>query len=99
MKCTREQPSCTFGQMELRQGAHPVGNSDAIADDELSSSSSPLPDLSPPKNNVEAEVRKIHSQRSNRSLVACIAEYEEKSVESDDSRCKPPKMCPHGTGA
>ena len=31
--------------------------------------------------------------------VACIAEYKERSVESDDSLSRPPKICPHGTGA
>ena len=31
------------------------GDSDVTTDDELSSDSSPLPDMSPPKNNVEAE--------------------------------------------
>ena len=30
--------------------------------------------------------------------VAWIAEYEEKSVESDDNQSRPPKMCPRSTG-
>ena len=33
------------------------------------------------------------------SSVACITEYEEKSVERDDSWSRPPKMCPRGIGA
>ena len=75
------------------------GDSDAAVDDELSSGSSSLPDLSLPKNNMEAESRKRPSCRSNLPSVACIAEYEEKLVESDDNRSKPPKMCPRGTMA
>ena len=39
------------------RGKEPIlsSDSDAAADDELSFDSSPLPDLSPPKDNVEAE--------------------------------------------
>ena len=44
------------------------GDSDAAVDDELSFGSSPLPDLSPPKNNVEAESRKRPPCRSSRSV-------------------------------
>ena len=46
----------------------PPGDSDVAAGDELSSGSSPLPDLSPPKNNVEAESTKRPTLRSNRSV-------------------------------
>ena len=43
-----------------KRGKEPIllGGSDAVVDDELSSGSSPLPDLSPLKNNMEAESRK-----------------------------------------
>ena len=44
------------------------GDSDAVADDELSSGSSLLPNLSPPKNNVEVESRKRPPRRSNHSV-------------------------------
>ena len=46
--------------VKQNRGKEPIlpGDSDAIADNELSSGSSPLPDLSPLKNNVEAESRK-----------------------------------------
>ena len=43
-------------------------DSDATTNDELSSGSSPLPDLPPPKNNVEAESRKRPPRRSSRSV-------------------------------
>ena len=51
-------------------GKEPIrpGDSDAATDDELSYSSSPLPDLSPPKNNVEAESRKRPPRSSNLSV-------------------------------
>ena len=43
--------------VKQNKGKEPIllGDSNAAADDELSSGSSPFPDLSPPKNNVEAE--------------------------------------------
>ena len=43
--------------VKQNRGKEPIlpGDSDIAADDELSSSSSPLPDLSPSKNNMEAE--------------------------------------------
>ena len=43
--------------IKQNKGKEPIlsGDSDAAADDEIPSGSSPLPDLSPPKNNVEAE--------------------------------------------
>ena len=43
-------------------------DSDATADDELSSGNSPLPDPIPPKNNVEAESIKRPPRRSSRSV-------------------------------
>ena len=43
-------------------------DNDAIVDDKLSSGSSPLPDLLPPNNNVEAEPRKSPPRRSNHSI-------------------------------
>ena len=74
-------------------------DNDAVADDELSSSSSPLPDLSP-----QRTMWRLNRERGPRAVpivlsVACISEYEEKSAKSDDSRSMPPKMCPLGTGA
>ena len=45
-----------------------LDDSDAAVDDELSSGSSLLPDLPPPKNNVEAESRKRPPCRSSRSI-------------------------------
>ena len=56
--------------VKQNKGKKPIllGDSDAEADDELSSGSSPLPDRSPSKNNVEAESRKRPPRRSNRSV-------------------------------
>ena len=56
--------------IKQNKGKEPIlrGDSDAAADDELSSGSSPLPDLPPPKNNVEAELRKRPPRRSRRSV-------------------------------
>ena len=52
------------------KGKEPIllGDSYAASDDELSSDSSPLPDLLPPKNNVETESRKRPPRCSNRSV-------------------------------
>ena len=52
------------------RGKEPIlpSDSDATTNDELSSSSSPLPDLSPLKNNVEAESRKRPPHRSSYSV-------------------------------
>ena len=52
------------------KGKEPIltGDSDFLADDELSSSSSPLPHLSPPLNNAEAKSRKRPPRCSNRSV-------------------------------
>ena len=44
------------------------GDSDPLADDELSSGSSPLSDLPPPHNNAEAKSRKRPPRRSSRSV-------------------------------
>ena len=56
--------------IKQNRGKEPTlpGDSDAIADDELSFGSSPLPDLSPPKNNVEAESRKRPPRSSSHSV-------------------------------
>ena len=56
--------------IKQNKGKEPVlpGDSDAAVDDKLSSSSSPLHDLSPPKNNVEAESRKRPLHRSSHSV-------------------------------
>ena len=55
--------------IKQNRGKEPIllGDSDAVADDELSSGSSLLPDLPPPKSNVEAESRKRPLCSSNRS--------------------------------
>ena len=52
------------------KGKEPIllGDSDVAVDDELSFGSSPLPDLPPSKNNVEAESRKRPPDISNRSV-------------------------------
>ena len=56
--------------VKQNKGKEPIrpDDSDAAADDELSSSSSPLPDLPPLKNTVEAESRKRPPRRSSRSV-------------------------------
>ena len=56
--------------IKQNRGKEPIlpSDSDAATDDELSSSSYLLPDLSPPKNNVEAESRKRPPRRSSRSV-------------------------------
>ena len=56
--------------VKQNRGKEPLllGDSDAAADDELSFGSSPLPDLSPPKNNMEAESRKKPPCRSSHSV-------------------------------
>ena len=56
--------------VKQNKGKEPIRSedSDITADDELSSDSSPLPDLPPPKNNVEAELRKRPPRRSRRSI-------------------------------
>ena len=56
--------------IKQNKGKEPIrpDDNDAIADDELSSGSSPLPDLPPPKNNVEVESRKRPPWRSSRSV-------------------------------
>ena len=57
-------------QVKQNRGKEPIlpCNSDVAADDELSSGSSPLPDLSPSKNNVEAESTKRPLRHSSRSV-------------------------------
>ena len=56
--------------IKQNRGKEPIlpGDNDAAADDELSSSSSSLLDLSSPKNNVEAESRKRPPCRSSCSV-------------------------------
>ena len=58
--------------IKQNRGKEPIlpGDSDALVDDELSSSSSPLPYLSPPKNDIEAESRKRPPRRSSRSVIS-----------------------------
>ena len=86
--------------VKQNKGKEPIlsSESDAAAGDELSSGSSLLPGLSPPKNNVEAEsIKRPHAVPAIPS-VAYIVEYEENSAESD-SQSRPSKMCPRGTRA
>ena len=54
--------------IKQNKGKEPIlpGDSDAVADDELSFGSSPLPNLPPPKNNVEVESRKRSLRCSSR---------------------------------
>ena len=56
--------------IKQNRGKEPIlpDDSDVTTDDELSSGSSLLPDLSPPKNNVEAESRKRPPCCSSRSF-------------------------------
>ena len=56
--------------VKQNKGKEPIRpeDSDAVADDELSFGSSPLPDLPPPKNNVEAESRKRPPRPFSRSV-------------------------------
>ena len=56
--------------VKQNRGKEPIlpGDSDTVADDELSYGSSPLLDLSPPKNNMEAESRKRPPRRSSHSV-------------------------------
>ena len=56
--------------VKQNKGKEPIrpDDSDATANDELSSGSSPLPDLPPPKNNREAESRKRPPRYSSRSV-------------------------------
>ena len=56
--------------VKQNKGKKPIRSedSDAAADDELSSGSSPFLDLTPPKNNVKAESRKMTMRCSSRSV-------------------------------
>ena len=56
--------------IKQNRGKEPIlpSDNDAIEDDELSSGNSPQPDLSPPKNNVEVEIRKRLLRCSSRSV-------------------------------
>ena len=56
--------------IKQNKGKEPIRleNSDAVADDELSSGSSLLPDLTPPKNNAGAESKKRPPRCSSRSV-------------------------------
>ena len=73
--------------VKQNKGKEPVlpGDSDAAVDDELSSSSSLLPDQPPPKINVEVESRKGPHAVPTAPSMACIPEHEEKPAESHDS--------------
>ena len=61
--CTHHTPI-----VQPSKGKEPIllGDSDPPADDELSSYSSPQPNLPPPQNNTEAEFRKRPPRRSSR---------------------------------
>ena len=61
----RTHPTCTSNSTKGKEPILP-GDSDPPVDDELSSGSSPLPDLSPTLNNAEAEPRKRPLCRSSR---------------------------------
>ena len=60
--------------VKQNSGKEPIlpSDSDVAAVDELSSSSSPLPNLSPPKNYVEAESRKRPPHRSIRFISSML---------------------------
>ena len=79
--------------VKQNKGKEPTlpGNNDAVADDELSSGSSPLPDLPPPRTTW-----RLNKKRGPRAvpafpLVACLAEYEEKSAERGTVGASPRK--------
>ena len=67
-KCKRKWPP--NAPVKQNKGKEPIRSedSDAAADDELSSDSSSLPDPLTPKNNVEAESRKRPPRHSSRSV-------------------------------
>ena len=56
--------------VKQNKGKEPIlpGDTDVAADDELSSGSSPLPNLPPPKNKVEVESRKRPPRHSSQSV-------------------------------
>ena len=80
------------------KGKEPIRSEDcdAAADDELSSGSSPLSDLSPPKNNVEAESRKRPPCCSIRSISSIPVGCKENSAKKGGSRSAPLKTYPRG---
>ena len=61
------RPAPPVKQNKGKEPIQPYG-SDAAADDELALGSSPLPDMPPPKNNMEAESRKRPPHRSSHSV-------------------------------
>ena len=62
-----DHPAPPVKQNKGKEPIRPKG-SDAATDDELSFDNSPLPDLTPPKNNAEVESRKRPPCRSSRSV-------------------------------
>ena len=62
-----DHPAPLVKQNKGKELIRPEG-SDAVVDDELSFDSSPLSDLTPPKNNAEAESRKRPLRRFSRSV-------------------------------
>ena len=84
--------------VKQNKGKEPIWleGSDAVVDDELSSSSSPLPDLPPPKTNVEAELRKRPPRRFSRSVSGMPRRCGENSAGKGSSRSAPLKTYPRG---
>ena len=82
--------------VKQNKGKEPIRSedSDATADDELSSDSSLLLDLSPPKNNVEAESRKKPRVVLVCPSAACPVWCKENSAEKGGSRSAPLKTYP-----
>ena len=84
------------------KGKEPIRSkdNDAEEDDELSSGRSPLSDLLPPKNNVEAESRKRPLQRSSRSVRGIFfIGYSENLAEKGGRRNTPLNTYPRGSEA
>ena len=83
------------------KGKEPIrpDNSDAAADDELSSGSSSLPDLPLPKNNVKAESRKRPHVVPTNPSATCLVAYRENLAERGKSHITPLKTYSRGRGA
>ena len=82
------------------KGKEPIlpGDSDTTTDDELSFGSSLLPNLPPQRSMWRLSQEKGPHAVPIVPSVACIAEHEEKLAESHESRSRPLKTCPRGTG-
>ena len=89
--------SHTAPPIKQKRGKEPIlpGDSDATADEELSSGSSLLPDLSPPKNNVEAESRKNPLRRSSHSISGMHHRVQREISREQTTVGAGPRKCAH----